>query len=82
MTLDEARELITGMLADFQFATAGDRSRALAAVITPSFVLGGLISGAHAIDLGEADLSQAGKGYRNKLTAGDLKLLAVRGHCS
>jgi hypothetical protein len=67
--LDEARELLCGLLADFQFPTPGDQSRALAALITPALVLGGLLRGRPSVDLSEADKSQAGKGYRNKITA-------------
>lgn len=67
--LDEAVELIREMLADFRFATAADRARAIAAIITPALVMGGLLGGRAPVDLGEADLSQTGKGYRNKQTA-------------
>ena len=66
--LDDARRLLCNLLVDFRFATAGDRSRALAAIITPGLVLGGLLKGRAPVDLGEADQSQAGKGYRNKIT--------------
>ena len=67
--LNEAVTLLLEMLDDFQFATPGDRARALAAVITPALVFGGLLGGRAPIDLGEADSSQSGKGYRAKLTA-------------
>ena len=69
LDLDEGRELLCGMLADFRFATDSDRSRALAALIVPALVMGGLLGGRAPIDLGEANESQSGKGYRNKLTA-------------
>jgi len=62
------------MLSDFHFATPADRARALAAIITPGMVFGGLLGGRAPIDLGEADASQSGKGYRAKLTA------AIYGH--
>ncbi|MCG3180934.1 MAG: hypothetical protein BIFFINMI_03299 [Phycisphaerae bacterium] len=67
--LDEAVALLADMLSDFRFATAADRARALAAVITPALVFGKLLGGRAPVDLGEADASQTGKGYRNKLTA-------------
>jgi hypothetical protein len=67
--LDEAIELLTELLSEFQFTSLGDRSRALAALITPALVMGGLLPGRAALDLGEADDSQAGKGFRHKLTA-------------
>lgn len=67
--LDDAVELLLEMLADFRFATPADRARAIAAVITPALVMGGLLGGRAPVDLGEADSSQTGKGYRNKQTA-------------
>jgi hypothetical protein len=69
VSIDEAKELLTSTIADFQFATPSDQSRALAAIITPAMVHGGLLGGRAPVDLGEADQSQTGKGYRNKLTA-------------
>ncbi len=65
----DAIEFVQRILGDFQFATEGDRSRAMAAIITPTLVMGGLLGGRAPIDLGEADDSQTGKGYRNKITA-------------
>jgi hypothetical protein len=67
--LDEARRLLAEMLVDFNFATTADRARALAAIITPALVFGGLLRGRAPVDLGEADASQSGKGFRAKLTA-------------
>lgn len=65
----KAISLIGELLDDFHFATPADRARALAAFITPALVMGGLLGGRAPVDLGEADDSQSGKGYRNKLTA-------------
>lgn len=67
--LPAAVELLHGLLADFRFATPSDKTRALAAMITPALVMGGLLRGRAPVDLGEADQSQTGKGYRNKITA-------------
>ncbi|TWU29650.1 hypothetical protein [Bythopirellula polymerisocia] len=67
--LEDAKRLINGLLADFNFASASDRSRASAAIITPELVFGKLLPGRAPVDLGEADKSQTGKGYRNKITA-------------
>jgi len=67
--LDEAVALLDEMMAEFRFATPADRARALAAITTPSLVFGGHLRGRAPIDLGEADQSQSGKGYRNKVTA-------------
>jgi hypothetical protein len=69
MPVAQAKELLQELLNDFQFASQADYSRAMAAIITPGLVLGGLLGGRAPIDLGEADESQTGKGYRNKVTA-------------
>jgi len=69
MDLDQALPLLHEMLDGFCFATPSDKARALASLITPALVLSGLLQGRAPIDLGEANDSQAGKGYRNKLTA-------------
>ncbi len=69
MDVAEARRLLFKLLDGFRFATPSDRARALAAMITPALVFGGLLKGRAPVDLGEADASQTGKGYRNKLTA-------------
>jgi len=69
VSLADAEQLINEVLSGFRFATPGDKSRALAAIIVPALVLGGLLPGRAPIDLGEADQSQTGKGFRNKLTA-------------
>lgn len=68
MSLDDARQLLNVTLQDCHFASDGDRSRALAALITPALVFGGLLGGRAPIDVGEADQSQSGKGYRHKVT--------------
>jgi hypothetical protein len=67
--LHEAVELLDDMLKDFNFVTPSDKSRAFAGLISPALVMGGLLEGRAALDLGEADKSQSGKGYRHKLTA-------------
>lgn len=67
MSLADAKLLLYESLRDFRFATPADQARALAALITPTLVFGGLLKGRPPIDLGEADDSQAGKGYRNKI---------------
>ncbi len=67
--LEKAVNLLSEMLDDFRFATPADRAGALAAIITPAMVFGNLLGGRAPVDLGEADASQTGKGYRNKITA-------------
>ena len=67
MEVDEAVETLRLLVEDFDFATPGDRSRALASFITPALRLGGWIPGHVAVDIAEADQSQSGKTYRQKL---------------
>lgn len=67
--LDQAVEVLRGLLAGFCYASRSDRSRALAAIITPALTFGGLLLGRPPIDFTEADQSQTGKGYKNKITA-------------
>jgi len=69
VSTSEAVQGLLGLLRDFNFSGDGDKSRALAALVTPALVFGGLLPGRPPVDLGEADESQSGKGYRNKLTA-------------
>ncbi|MBN2290920.1 MAG: hypothetical protein JXM70_00760 [Pirellulales bacterium] len=69
VSLDEAKVLLNELVDGFKFATPSDRSRALAALITPALISGGLLGGRPPIDLGESDHSQTGKGFRNKITA-------------
>jgi len=69
LDVPEAICLLNEVLDGFRFATPADRARALAAIITPALVFGGLLPGRAPIDLGEADECQTGKGFRNKLTA-------------
>jgi hypothetical protein len=52
VSLDDAVDLLLEMLADYRFATPADRARAIAAVITPGMVMGGLLGGRVPVDLG------------------------------
>lgn len=60
--LDKAIGNVNLILQDFLFATPGDRSRAIAALLTPAMVLGGIMTKVTAMML-EAEDSQSGKGY-------------------
>jgi hypothetical protein len=64
-----ARTLLLSLIEEVHFQTPGDRSRALAAFITPALRMGGLIKGFVPIDCAEAKESQSGKGYRHHLVA-------------
>jgi 5S rRNA maturation endonuclease (ribonuclease M5) len=63
----EAVEALRWLLEEFDFPNESDRSRALAALLTPALRLGGFLRGNIPIDCAEADQSQAGKGYRHNL---------------
>ena len=67
--LEGAVELLSGLIDDFDFVTPGDRSRAIASLVTPALKLGGLIQGPVPVDVAEANASQSGKTYRQKLVA-------------
>ena len=67
VALDEAVKSLRWLVDEVDFQTEGDRSRALAAFITPSLRIGGFFSGNIPVDCGEADQSQSGKGFRHEL---------------
>ena len=64
MELSEAVELLLDSVAEYDFATPTDKSRAIACLITPAMRFGGLLRCAHTpLFVVEADDSQAGKGF-------------------
>lgn len=65
--LDEAVRMLKQVVCDFDFLTPNDQARAMASLISPALILGRLINSRAPIDTSEADETQAGKGYRNKL---------------
>lgn len=65
--LPEAIEAIRDLVGDFQFEGPAHRSRAIMSFITPALVFSGLLGGRPPVDVAEADDSQAGKGYRQKM---------------
>lgn len=65
----EAAQALAGILADFDFASSGDRSRALASLVAPGLRFGGWLREPLPVDFGEADKSQSGKTYRQKIVA-------------
>ncbi|MEN9678586.1 MAG: hypothetical protein RIS76_4482, partial [Verrucomicrobiota bacterium] len=67
VSLEEAVDMLDGLLADFDFLTPSDKSRALASLITPALKMGGFVHGQVPIDVAEANASQSGKTYRQKL---------------
>ena len=69
MTLQQAVEFLTRLIEEFDFLTPGDHSRAIASLITPALKLSGLIGGPVPADVAEANASQSGKTYRQKMVA-------------
>lgn len=67
--LAEACDSLLALLADFDFQTPGDQARAVASFIAPALKMGGLLGGHVPVDVAEADQSQSGKTYRQKLVA-------------
>ena len=66
--LEEAASALSALLDDFDFLGPGDRSRALASFITPALRLGGMLN-LVPCDVAEANASQSGKTYRQKVVA-------------
>ena len=67
VALDEAIGLLNNLLSDFIFQGAGDKSRALAALLTPALVSGKVLDARAPIMMLQADKSQSGKGFFTKL---------------
>ena len=63
MALSEAVEILLDSIGEYDFATPGDKSRAIAAILTPALKFGGLLEAHIPIFVIEADESQAGKGF-------------------
>jgi len=69
MDLYEALLSLNELVEEFDFQTPSDRSRALASFISPALKLGGHLRGNVPADVAEADKSQSGKTYRQRLGA-------------
>jgi len=67
--LPDAVELLTDLLNNFDFVTPADHSRAIASLLTPALKMGGLIRGPVPVDVAEANASQSGKTYRQRMIA-------------
>ena len=77
ITLIHSVAVLDEMLADFDFQTPGDKSRAFSAVISPMLVFGGLLPGRPPVFMVEADQSQTGKGYLVKIVTSVYQDVAV-----
>ncbi len=69
VTLEQAVFYLGGILQQFDFQTPGDRSRAIASLLTPALKFGGFLKDPIPADVAEADQSQSGKTHRQKITA-------------
>ena len=58
---------ILGLLDDFNFITPADKSRAVASILSPALKMGDWIDDDFPMDVAEADQSQSGKTYRQKV---------------
>jgi hypothetical protein len=67
VSLPKARTSLLELLEDFDFTMDSDRSRAIASFIAPALRFGHLLTADFPLDLSEADVSQSGKTYRQKL---------------
>ncbi len=67
--LDEAVARLNFLLAEFDFKTPADKSRALMSFLTPALKFGGFITGPVPIEVAEANASQSGKSYRQQVVA-------------
>ncbi len=69
VSTEDAVPILLDLLNDYRFATEGDRSRALAQLISPALVFGRMVAdGRVPAGLIEADKSQAGKGHLVAMT--------------
>lgn len=67
MPIESARTAILGLLDDFLFTSPSDKSRAVASILSPALKAGEHIADDFPIDVAEADQSQSGKTFRQKL---------------
>ncbi len=63
MTLEEACEVLLELVSEFNFLHPSDKSRAMAAIISPALKFGELLKKHFPLFLVEADESTAGKGF-------------------
>lgn len=67
VSLSDALRLLNQSIADFHFKTESDKSRALAALLSPALISGGILKVRVPVAMLEADQSQAGKGFFTKI---------------
>src|SRR5205823_2508994 len=67
--IHEAVEHLLQLFNDYDFVSGSDKSRAVAMTLSPAFRFGKLITEDFPLDISEADESQSGKTYRQKVIA-------------
>ena len=77
ISLPEARKILLEAIAEFDFLEASDRSRAMAAIISPALKFGELLKAHFPLFMVEADLSTAGKGFLLELIQAIYRELAA-----
>lgn len=65
--LEAAKTALMGLLEDFNFVTPSDKSRGMASILSPALKMGGWVDDDYPLDVAEANKSQSGKTYRQKL---------------
>lgn len=65
--LEAATTAILSLLDDIDFVTSADKSRAVANILSPALKMGDWLNDDFPMDVAEADRSQSGKTYRQKL---------------
>ena len=69
VALDEAVRELLDLFAEFDFQSDGDKARAVGSLISVALKTGGFLKGRVPADVAEADQSQSGKTYRQKVIA-------------
>ena len=69
VSIVDAVKSLEGLFVDIDFTSTTDKSRAVAMLITPMLKMGGFISSPCPQDVAEANESQSGKTYRQKVVA-------------
>jgi hypothetical protein len=69
ISLAKAVAALLDLFMEFDFQSPADKARAMASLISPALKIGGFLKGRVPADVAEADQSQSGKTYRQKLIA-------------
>lgn len=67
--LKDAVSSLWSLMQEFDFQSEGDKARAMASLISPALKMGGFLKKRLPADVAEADQSQSGKTYRQKVIA-------------